>query len=107
MSQEAQNNQEYKKAAKSALDVRGGCTGNGLRNSKAWQKKILLPQVKGTWEAYLTFALAICTQFYVIIYNMIELKCEFAIATQASNGAYVAVQNYSTSLKRSKEWCSV
>lgn len=72
-------------------------------NCKGWQKKSISPQVKGTWEAYLTFTPAICTQFYVIIYNMMELKCEFAIATQASNEAYVAFQNYSTSLKRSKE----
>lgn len=87
MSQEVQNNQEYENAVKSACDMHGGCAGNSHRNCKAWQKKSILPQVKSTWEAYLTFTLAICTQFYVIIYNMIELKCEFAIATQASNGA--------------------
>lgn len=39
------------------------------------------------FERYLTFILAICTQFHVIIYNTIEEKHEFAIATQASNGA--------------------
>ena len=32
-----------------------------------------------------------------------ELKCEFALATQASNGVYIAFQIYNTSLKRSKE----
>lgn len=56
------------------------------RNCKAWQKKSILPRVKGTWEAYLTVTLAICTQFNVIIYYGIELKCEFAIATRAANG---------------------
>lgn len=107
MSQEVQNNQEYENAVKSARDMHGSCTGNSRRNCKAWQKKSILPQVKGTWEAYWTFTPAICTQFCVIIYYMIELKCEFAIATQASNGAYDAFQNYSTSLKRSREQCSV
>lgn len=67
--------------------MHAGCTGSIWRNWKTWQKKSILPQIKGTWEAFLTFALAICTQFYVIIYYMIEPKFEFAIATQASNGA--------------------
>lgn len=39
------------------------------------------------FEKYLTFILAICTQFHVIIYNIIETKREFATATQVSNMA--------------------
>lgn len=51
------------------------------------RKKASCPKLRVHGRLFLTFALAICTQFYVIIYYMIEPKFEFAIATQASNGA--------------------
>lgn len=69
------------------------------------RKISILPQVKGIWEVCLTFILAVCTQFHVIICNIIESKCEFAMATQDSNGANLSPPNYNTSLKRSKEEC--
>lgn len=50
------------------------------------RNKASYPRLR-VFEKYLTFILAICTQFYVIIYNIIEAKREFAIATQAWNDA--------------------